>query len=62
MKLDFTGKALFLFKINIHEDVSASHYQPVPQHLTLQGGIELLEKPEETRTAGDGAHASHGPR
>ncbi len=60
MKLDFTGKALFLFKINIHEDETASDFRPVPQHLTLQEGIELLEKPETATMAGKGPAASGG--
>lgn len=58
MKLSFTGRALFFFKINIQEEESASDYRPVPQHLSLKDGIGLLEKPEATSAGGNPAAAS----
>ena len=61
MKLDFTGKAVLFLPINIHEDETSDDYRPVPQHLTLQEGIELLEKPAAAEMAGSGAQPHHGP-
>lgn len=54
MTLQFTGKALFVVKINIQEEETASDFQPVSEHLSLKEGIGLLENPQTLAAAGPG--------
>jgi len=44
MELSFTGKVLFLKKLNIHSSDTFSDFRPVPGNLTFAQGIELLKK------------------
>ena len=44
MELSFTGKILFLKKLNIRSNDVFSDFHPVPASLTFAQGVELLEK------------------
>jgi hypothetical protein len=44
MELSFTGKVLFVKKLNIHSIDTFSDFHPVPDNLTFAQGVELLKK------------------
>jgi hypothetical protein len=44
MELSFTGKVLFVKKLNIHSSETFSDFRPVPGNLTFAQGVELLKK------------------
>lgn len=44
MELSFTGKVLFVKKINIHSNETFSDFHAVPPNLTFAQGVELLKK------------------
>ncbi len=44
MELSFTGKVLFVKKLNIHSSDTFSDFRQVPSDLTFAQGVELLKK------------------
>lgn len=55
MELSFTGKVLFVKKLNIHSNDVYSDFHPVPANLTFAQGVELLKKKAaEIRSAAEG--------
>ena len=44
MELSFTGKVLFVKKLNIRVSETFSDFRPVPANLTFAQGVELLKK------------------
>lgn len=57
MELAFTGKILFVKKLNLHSSEEFSDFRAVPSDLTFAQGVELLKK-EMAKTAAVGVEGS----